>query len=518
MSLYDKLTANEISMMDNYVKEYASYNHCEMKHLLRFWDISKSNYLYKLLGEQFIISKEYEYKQPRERMIENLERLFNSRTSDTYRFKKEFDRFLWENRIALGDCYYKLIAMTEIENLLDTSYPGDDFEINLPENKHMKVQKGARPMRIISRLAKAYNCFENLDGFQTEISQVLNQKKLRGEIVLSIHPLDYMTMSDNNSDWSSCMSWQEEGCYRRGTVEMMNSASVLVAYLRGAEDMSIPGGYKWNNKKWRELFIVTPEIITGVKGYPYQNSELVKTINSWLKELAEENLGWHYDNRSANTKYPYDCHFSITNDNNEVVDLSYCFETNTMYNDFGTTEHYGIFGADTKGRHYHNYSGVEVCMCCGSTGGWYESEGALVCNDCEGDYYTCTKCDERLNEDEVFWLDGEAYCENCYDYYGKEDSLTGEVHHMNNLVNVYLLKNEDEAKELAKDFYRKRTTYPSIDVYNTSGWAWNRYFNKTCRCYRDTYFSFHYVIPEDIKDNEVYDLFDVDENDYVVAD
>ena len=37
------------------------------------------------------------------------------------------------------------------------------------------------------------------------------------------------------------MSWADYGCYRQGTVEMMNSPLMVVAYLTAEEPMHMPG-------------------------------------------------------------------------------------------------------------------------------------------------------------------------------------------------------------------------------------------------------------------------------------
>ena len=42
-------------------------------------------------------------------------------------------------------------------------------------------------------------------------------------------------MSDNDYGWDSCMGWMNEGEYRLGTVEMMNSPCIVVAYIDGEE-------------------------------------------------------------------------------------------------------------------------------------------------------------------------------------------------------------------------------------------------------------------------------------------
>ena len=121
-----------------------------------------------------------------------------------------------------------------------------------------------------------------------------------GELCLSIHPMDYMTMSDNDNNWQSCMNWMNNGDYRLGTVECMNSPYVLVAYLHNPNHSMSIGPYEWNSKHWRELFIIHPEMISEVKGYCFQDENLTNTILMWIKELAHNNLDWDYDNDEIN--------------------------------------------------------------------------------------------------------------------------------------------------------------------------------------------------------------------------
>ena len=88
------------------------------------------------------------------------------------------------------------------------------------------------------------------------------------------------------------MSWDECGDYRIGTVEMMNSKNTIVAYLKGDTEMTRAYNtytknynFKWNNKKWRELFVIDEATLLGIKGYPYAHSELEAQVFNWIKEL-----------------------------------------------------------------------------------------------------------------------------------------------------------------------------------------------------------------------------------------
>jgi hypothetical protein len=72
---------------------------------------------------------------------------------------------------------------------------------------------------------------EDFKKWQTWLSTICTVKEYKTNLVLSIHPIDFMTSSDNASGWTSCMNWRDDGGYSSGTIEMMNSNMVIIAYL-----------------------------------------------------------------------------------------------------------------------------------------------------------------------------------------------------------------------------------------------------------------------------------------------
>ena len=514
------LSDSEKRMMNDYVTAFATDgddSHVGIDTLLREWNTAKGEYLYKMFGNQFKIQKTLVYNKPEDKLYDELRSKFNSWDSACSNFRRTFDRFLWEHRIDLGQDYYKLQMLMDTNALLNTCYDDDEFSVNAPNDRVIKVQKGCRPMRIISKVAKAYGGLEGLEEFQNEVSVILTQKKLTGVMTLSIHPMDYMTMSHNTLGWSSCMDWTDRGCYRRGTVEMMNSPCVVVAYLASDEDMNFRANgtrYSWNNKKWRELFIVTPEVITGVKGYPYQNSDLVKLVNSWLRELAEENLGWKYD--KENVKYDHRYTFSHKHDNGEYANIKLVFETETMYNDFGTTTHHAIIGSETNGEVYTNYSGAEMCLMCGATDAYFDGEGALMCENCDDPVY-CDCCGERIDDsDDQYELDGQTFCYSCYQDRIYTDRMSDEDHDINNTTSIYLLPEDADPADWDWGW-----DTPCLNAYYTSGRTWRRWFaTEEPKCYSSRYSYKYYVKPSMFKDiTDIEELFEgVSWEDYVPAD
>lgn len=231
-------------------------------------------------------------------------------------------------------------------------------------------------------------------------------------------------MSDNKNGWSSCMSWKKEGWYRMGTVEMMNSPMVVVAYLDSKTPMAI-GDLPWSNKKWRQLFVVNDKCIASVKGYPYKNANLTKMALESLVNLAKENWGIEYK--------PQVWGGACCKDD---------FYTNFMYNDFTNTNDCYIY--EKKNIHLSEppviiYSGKAECMCCGEEieykEGWDDSD-FLICETCRGEN-CCRYCGEPLNN-KYYILNGRKYCKGCYYENAAKEFGTNEIHHFNNLRSIFI--------------------------------------------------------------------------------
>ena len=373
---------------------------CSVNKLLIPWEKAKSTYLYKLLGNNLIISKPIFYKKVTDEIELEMADLILDNA-----FIHEFTTF-----IDLKDKDFSYLKLLINPYYLATNeYEGFCFTITRPNGKTMKINKGCKPIKILQKIAKEFN-IPYFEEFRLEHSRILNQKILNGHLCLSIHPLDYITMSENNYNWTSCMSWFDEGEYRQGTVEMMNSNCVIVAYLKGKEDYAIEENYKWSNKKWRELFIISKETLMEIKGYPYQNSDLSSIVLNWLKELAETNLNWHY----SKNLYEYDSNEPEIYCKENHINYELIFHTEEMYNDFGS-KHLCFLGFDSDNHYMHlNYSGDSQCIICGEVDIRISDPAFLICSSC-CHMISCDCCEQWYSKDEIIYHQGTAYCSYCYE-------------------------------------------------------------------------------------------------------
>lgn len=319
--------------------------------------------------------------------------------------------------------YYKIMTT---DNIVANEYNGPEIDIHLPHEKVLHLQNGMKITRLLGKLAKCAiqepnfeHTYERFEEIRIKHSQIMNEAKLTGTLCLSIHPLDYMTASYNNNDWRSCMHW-EDGEFRRGVIEMMNSHYVICAYLESEhETLSISYQRQWNSKKWREFFIVTPELITGIKGYPYWNRELELSALDWLKDIYSKAFRVRYDNqltvyRTEDRTEPFVTSFG----NTSIKDIA--FHTGSaMYNDFYNGNDYNMYLNTNLGTIDYilncYYSGPSECAWCGESCYDFDCEQSMVCSHCTSPYF-CSKCGERIRySEDLFEIDGEVYCRDCYD-------------------------------------------------------------------------------------------------------
>lgn len=451
MTPYEALTAQDKEYITEYIETWGGVNSpiklkAPLNYILREWNKSKQT-LFNIFGEKLMLEKEIQVEEgynkkvrevneylystnPGITFITNLRRLFESNT--TY----------FENTYATRHAIYNLTQAYQ----LFTNRVVKGFTYHNKEGKIVKVPEGAKVMKVLQKMAKEFD-LPDFEIFRNHVSRITEVRKSKIKFTLSIHPLDYMTMSDNANCWESCMNWtQGPGSYRAGTIEMMNSPLVVVAYITTKPYYPANTSIEWTSKSWRELIIVHPNAICSVKSYPYYNIAFDKALVNWLVNLVEEKTEWRY-NRKKPQESLESCSYIEAWQDKEDEDNHFLldFETNEMYNDFGNTENYGIFSINPPDNKYRtfaiNYSGSMTCMCCGEDGYWSDDTEAVVCEDCDPPTY-CYCCGERVNANDAIEVDGELVCEDCYhdlhrclcceDAHFDEDFTTVFVGHIDN--------------------------------------------------------------------------------------
>ncbi len=529
MSVYDLLTEEDKEKIIKYIRAYAPLtdsssipNIEDLPNILNEWDKEKSKNLIKLFDGQLILNRPYTYSTTDDALCREIEEELED--YDSSKIYYDFKQWV-RNTICAWDNHYPPEVNSLTYELFDThclainAYEGESKKIVFNDGTIWKFQKGIKPMKIFAKIVERSGdeyAKQLYEDFRIWHSQLLNQIRLDGTLSLSIHPLDYMTMSDNGGSWTSCMRWMGEGSdegdpgdYRMGTVECMNSPYIIVAYLHNPrkkfefwKDWKSEEVLEWNKKKWRELFIVQNGIITEIKGYPYQDENLTNTALMWIKELAQKNLGWEYDDIEANTNGEY-----IEND--DEVNMFRIRTGSYMYNDLGTLnlhrarvnicdlrkraikeddvyidEYIPRGKTHTQVIFNLRYGGQATCMCCGAKVGYAENRSnSVLCFDCERTQI-CPCCGEYYEgEGYIISSYDEPVCWNCYDYECETDDLTDEKEYHGALIDLHFcLGFDDNDKPI---FYDK--TIHTLDPCEYSNFEYQRLFNAKPKYFESPY-------------------------------
>ena len=498
-----RLTASE----EKFFKDYISYCGKEPSpsaDLLHFWEGAKSEYLFDMFGGKLILEKEIEYEASTEELVSLFfsvasyeARDFLVAISDFLKNNKDFDNSAATT--STNEYFYsKTSYLSSKYTLLNNRWEMPTTLFPLPNGKSFKATPGTKITRIMGRLAKVWH-IPGWDEVLRAQSVALTAKNSKGTLCLSIHPLDYITMSDNKEGWNSCMSWLNDGHYRAGTVEMMNSPYVVVAYLKHPTHKL--EGF-WNSKCWRELFIVHKDVITNIKPYPNVNEKLTKICLEWLKNLAEDAGISVYEDKAY-------LHAAKSNDDDPIFsekDLCINFYTNTMYNDCGRANQW-MYLRKNLPKHYSktiNYSGERICMCCGEYTNDFDNEGELFCEDCNPSRSIyCDSCGERIPEDEVCYIGDTPYCYECFNDLAVTPWDTGDPCYAEEATEIFLKVSEGEYWTTDYGVYisnncRDMSSFVSIDKwhYDVKECIYYVNFNEV----KDKYFLYEFGLrKEDIR-------------------
>ena len=481
MQPIEKITEKDFHIMANILNEYKFYGKDTdfLKGFLKkVWNKTKAN-LFEIFGEELILKKEVIIENDEDFILEKIENLWNF-YNPAYKFIDNFRDFIYDNYNSSKWSYTSekdlsfpikqyLYRLIDDDSLMTNKYHGESFSIlNTKTNKEIKIQTGCKVSKILGKIAKEFD-LEGYEEFRLEHSRILNEKSFVGTLCLSIHPNDFFTLSDNSNGWRSCLSL-DDGEYRLGTTEMLNSESVVCAYLESSTEDYLG----WNSKRWRELFIVDDFGIFGIKGYPYWNRKLEKTIMLWIKDL----LTAKYPDKYNFTDFSYHEYGTpgdvISHEGKQYFVVTH-FYTEYMYNDLSCAGDKAFIINKNKldsidpdpmivkkdknneneiGIVYrHTYSGVAQCIKCGETAmetSFYDADG-LECSSCS-DYLVCCDCGEKIDPDmdSYYNIDGDIYCVDCVSRVASYCPCCEEYHYDENMYHVrikYFAGEEEEEKE-----------------------------------------------------------------------
>lgn len=144
---------------------------------------------------------------------------------------------------------------------------------------------GMKVSRILGKLVNKEYAHE----LQTQYSMFLQKLKAKGKAVISIDPIDYLTMSENKTGWRSCHAL--DGEYRAGTLAYMIDPCTTITYVKTSEDiLHADTCLPYSNKTWRQIALVATDNSYAVQGrqYPGEMLNNEATISNMFASLFQQ--------------------------------------------------------------------------------------------------------------------------------------------------------------------------------------------------------------------------------------
>lgn len=211
-------------------------------------------------------------------------------------FCHDFNNSMYSNYIEMRKFLKSISAEEFFNNSLNSFYT---FALNDNETKTL-------PCGI--KVLKAFKYFLPNDRvvryWQDIASMIIQEDRIKGNICLSIHPLDYLSISENASGWRSCHAL--DGEHRAGNLAYMMDSSTVVAYIKSEKGnvpiSRFPHDVPWNNKKWRNLlfFSATGDMIFAGRPYPFACDLALETLTELMKsstKLMDYHNGWNQNEK-----------------------------------------------------------------------------------------------------------------------------------------------------------------------------------------------------------------------------
>lgn len=230
---------------------------------LNLWAKAKYDF-YLLFGRELIIDKQVDLDMDEDDMVIKIDDLARS-YPEYANLIKAFNSNEFLNNESYG-----------YNRVLGSVYPA--------------YKRGAKLTKVFAGLVKD-------KSFKDSLANMLEDRKIKSNLSLSIDPYDYFTMSVNNYGWQSCQKiGSGNHIYATGGGSIMLDDATIIAYRhsnKNEEYRMSNLSFKGNSKSWRQLIFVDKHNCTFISAreYPSEKPILAKELRLTLEHLIGNYLG-----------------------------------------------------------------------------------------------------------------------------------------------------------------------------------------------------------------------------------
>ncbi len=283
-------------------------------------------------------------------------------------------------RVAFG------VAVGEYSQTLS-----DNALTAIRENAQIKCATGEKTSRIIGKICRKFglDSHARYNTVFASLSDALNPIQIARTAVLSVHPCDYLEMSNKDNSWTSCHGL-DGGGYQGGTLSYLTDDVSLIFFT---VDPEVTECFYRAPRRTRQMFFFKDNCLYQSRLYPAsadevteQNRGIVHKIlatclgvpNLWILKTKRDEINCCLS-AAGSTHYP---------DYNRYGNLSFIKGTPTV-------------PKMTIGNR-------PICVCCGEE---FSDHHALKCGCPE--LVVCQDCGQTLPRQQTRYLEGAFHCNAC---------------------------------------------------------------------------------------------------------
>lgn len=313
------------------------------------------------------------------------------------------------------------------------------------------------------KLVKAFKYFEHnedrLKNIQSEASCLIQEDKIHGRLCFSVHPLDFLSISESTYNWRSCHAL--DGEYRAGNLSYMLDKSTFICYLKSDKDTVLPrfpDTVLWNNKKWRVLLYMSDrwDAMMAGRQYPFTAAHALDFVKYALNTKLGFDLmsDWQdtvidsYVERTRNPQRPKKLGENYIVINRQIYllkDIVEDAEDSRQYNDLLYSSFYlpiFVLKYSYISKPHWTIGAAAPCLECGND--IISSSDYMRCIDCElkyGDaeddnYAFCNCCGQHALIENMYEVGDDAVlvCADCADENCKRCEVCGNLYFTDDII------------------------------------------------------------------------------------
>ena len=319
------------------------------------------------------------------------------------------NKFIWS---------LETVACTYSKNL-----PDADTATLMKQQSGVTCSAGQKTSRIINAICKKYRVDQHpeYNARFARLADSLNPMQVKRTALLSVHPCDYLEMSNRNNSWSSCHCL-DGGEYHGGTLSYMNDGCSMIFYT---VDDDVTEDFYAAPKRTRQVFCYQNGILLQSRLYPQTDDNEARDMYRNIVQCTIADCLKLPNLWTLKREYDEVLHRVCTHDDAlHYHDYEYKYYKPNISLLKGT----GVGEAETILVGHTAY-----CLECSEP---VSENNTTYCDSClKNDYVTCFDCGCRIYEEEAHYIDGHYYCDECCSYCDVCESYTigetTEVHDSN---------------------------------------------------------------------------------------